>query len=500
MERIINVKVGGNHLSKDSNNAGTRGEANATILRITFDESWDRYGKTVVFWDAHGLNPTRCTLTTDLWETDEENPEETPRTYKLPIPKEALGLAGEFTFVIEGYLLDENQNPIARQISVSGVLEVDDSPITDVVNIPTPSEVAQMQAQYDAIANTIHMAGVYKNNAATSAEASKSSAMSASEQAGVAQGYASTAATASGTAKYWAEQAEIHANDAVNAKDEAETSASNAQQSATNAGQYAQQVYGCVTEAKAEVEACVAEATSAVETLEQKTTTAAAEVASLKQETAEAAAEVEALEKTVGGYKAEVAASVSEASQEAEKAKDSAEEAEGFAIRAENALIKANYIGDNGNWFVWDVLKSEYVDTGIRAQAGSEVYVGANPPASADVWIDPNGDTDDVTARLNALEAIIARLTVRTTTIALLASAWTEDGAGCYQVVEITGVTPYSKVDLQPTAEQLAIFYEKDASFVTENDNGTVTVYCIGTKPTNDYIIQATITEVTEDA
>ena len=44
--------------------------------------------------------------------------------------------------------------------------------------------------------------------------------------------------------------------------------------------------------------------------------------------------------------------------------------------------------------------------------------------------------------------------------------------------------------------EQLAIFYNKDLTFVTENEDGVVTVYAIGQKPTNDYTIQATITEV----
>ena len=39
-------------------------------------------------------------------------------------------------------------------------------------------------------------------------------------------------------------------------------------------------------------------------------------------------------------------------------------------------------------------------------------------------------------------------------------------------------------------------FYEKDITFVTENEGGVVTVYVIGQKPTNDYTIQVTITEV----
>jgi hypothetical protein len=51
-------------------------------------------------------------------------------------------------------------------------------------------------------------------------------------------------------------------------------------------------------------------------------------------------------------------------------------------------------------------------------------------------------------------------------------------------------------VDLTPDVQQLAVFYDKDLTFVTENEGGVVTVYAIGQKPTSDYTIQVTITEV----
>ena len=70
-----------------------------------------------------------------------------------------------------------------------------------------------------------------------------------------------------------------------------------------------------------------------------------------------------------------------------------------------------------------------------------------------------------------------------------------------YQEVVVANaeITPYSKVDLQLSAEQVAIFYEKDLAFVAENDNKVVTVYSIGRKPENDYVIQATVSEVKVD-
>ena len=57
-------------------------------------------------------------------------------------------------------------------------------------------------------------------------------------------------------------------------------------------------------------------------------------------------------------------------------------------------------------------------------------------------------------------------------------------------------ITPNSKVDLQISSAQMVIFYEKSLAFVAENDNGVVTVYCVGAIPQNDYTMQASITEV----
>ena len=78
----------------------------------------------------------------------------------------------------------------------------------------------------------------------------------------------------------------------------------------------------------------------------------------------------------------------------------------------------------------------------------------------------------------------------------LLAEKWEGDADPYKQVVTIEGVTKRSMVTLNPSVEQLAIFHDKDLAFVTENDNGIVTVYAIGDKPENDYTVQVSITEV----
>lgn len=85
---------------------------------------------------------------------------------------------------------------------------------------------------------------------------------------------------------------------------------------------------------------------------------------------------------------------------------------------------------------------------------------------------------------------------IRVANVNLLADNWVGEQSPYSQVVEINGITPYSQVDLTPNVDQLVIFYEKDLTFVTENEDGVVTVFAIGQKPTNDYTIQVTITEV----
>lgn len=100
------------------------------------------------------------------------------------------------------------------------------------------------------------------------------------------------------------------------------------------------------------------------------------------------------------------------------------------------------------------------------------------------------------TLRASVVGVAFGQKSARLTEVKLLANAWAGYASPYSQVVNIEGTTPYSLVDLQPSVEQLEIFHEKDIAFTTENNDGVVTVYVIGDKPTNDYTIQATIMEV----
>lgn len=92
------------------------------------------------------------------------------------------------------------------------------------------------------------------------------------------------------------------------------------------------------------------------------------------------------------------------------------------------------------------------------------------------------------------------------TFITLYGEKWdtdVEDGRRHTQDIteQLTGkITKRSKIDLQPTPQQLLRFYENDVTFTTVNSEGKVRVCAIGTKPDEDYEnIQVTITEVAID-
>lgn len=138
-----------------------------------------------------------------------------------------------------------------------------------------------------------------------------------------------------------------------------------------------------------------------------------------------------------------------------------------LVITAYDIAVKHGFVGTEEEWL--ESLKGDSATDEQVARAVAE-YMAKNPISAGS------------TASIGVVELPAAR--------------WTGEDNLYSQVVSIEGVTENSQVDLTPSVEQLVIFYEKDLTFVTENDGGTVTVYAIGQKPEHDYTIQVTITEV----
>lgn len=102
------------------------------------------------------------------------------------------------------------------------------------------------------------------------------------------------------------------------------------------------------------------------------------------------------------------------------------------------------------------------------------------------------GDTSVANQITSAMSAMKPKLT----NITLQAANWVGDSNPWSQIVTVNGVTSNSRVDLRATALQVVELQDNDIALMAENDNGVVTVYALGGKPTVDYTIQAEITEV----
>lgn len=148
MDGIIDVKVNGYSMSKDSSIAGTQYESNSTKLRITFGENWDGYAKIITFWNALGENPVDIQLGTHLLEDILVS----KSVYIVPIPAEAMTESGAFDFVIQG-----KDNGVVKR-TVGDKLRVLPSPKADRSGEPvdpTPTQAEQIRAEMDAIISDV---------------------------------------------------------------------------------------------------------------------------------------------------------------------------------------------------------------------------------------------------------------------------------------------------------------------------------------------------------
>lgn len=139
-------------------------------------------------------------------------------------------------------------------------------------------------------------------------------------------------------------------------------------------------------------------------------------------------------------------------------------------------------------------VETKLTDETIAAYKGLRTYI-KDTTISNDAGADM--ELEYVMDAKKYIDSLIPQASAeRVTNVSLPAAAWKGSGTLYSQVVSIAGITENSQVNLTPSVEQLAIFYEKDITFVTENDGGVVTIYVIGQKPQNDYTIQANIVEV----
>lgn len=136
-----------------------------------------------------------------------------------------------------------------------------------------------------------------------------------------------------------------------------------------------------------------------------------------------------------------------------------------------------------------DALHDLVGDTAVSDQieAAQTVYVGPEEPTNPNikVWINTSEEGTGVVPVLP-----------RIATVTLAANAWSGSSEPYSQAVSIATATATSKVDLQPTAQQIVALQNSETSLMIENNNGAFTCYAIGSKPTQDYTMQVLIQEV----
>ena len=87
-----------------------------------------------------------------------------------------------------------------------------------------------------------------------------------------------------------------------------------------------------------------------------------------------------------------------------------------------------------------------------------------------------------------------------TITATLKVADWLGDTSPYSQVVAVNGVTSRTKVDLQPTMDQVSMMYSQSVGFFTMNEGGVVRAFAVGNRPTEEFTFQITMTEVESDA
>lgn len=167
-----------------------------------------------------------------------------------------------------------------------------------------------------------------------------------------------------------------------------------------------------------------------------------------------------------------------------------------------NWLKAANFIPKQGELIIYDiddVYTYERFKIGDGKTLVSElpfsvaqledfgIYIGSDEPTDTNIkiWINTSEEGTGVIPLLP-----------RIATITLTSGAWTGSSNPWSQVITVNGVGVNSKIDLQPTAQQIVALQNADIALMAENNNGVVTVYALGGKPTVDYTMQVLITEV----
>lgn len=152
------------------------------------------------------------------------------------------------------------------------------------------------------------------------------------------------------------------------------------------------------------------------------------------------------------------------------------------------------------NIYVWTI--NGWVDNGqIQGPEGKTGPQGPEGPQG-------NPGKDGLTTSVNGVQQVGGNITLtasdigaqsenRLSTVTLAVNSWTENGSNFSQIISISGIGINDKIDVQPNGNVInQMLNDGVVAIYFGNENGVVTAYSVGAKPTADLTVQVTLSEV----
>ena len=145
--RVITAYCADETMQLSSSIAGAAGSSNAVTLRLSFSSVWDGTTKKVYFYDATKAQSVCIICTTDNLVSGEAD------MYDIPIPAEALDVAGKLLLTVKGVVVS---GTTAERVMVSATATMDvleaDIPSGDNAPVePTPTQAEQLLASVNSV-------------------------------------------------------------------------------------------------------------------------------------------------------------------------------------------------------------------------------------------------------------------------------------------------------------------------------------------------------------
>lgn len=334
--RVITAYCADETMQLSSSIAGAAGSSNAVTLRLSFSSVWDGTTKKVYFYDATKAQSVCIICTTDKIVSGEAD------MYDIPIPAEALDVAGKLLLTVKGVVVS---GTTAERVMVSAtatmdVLEADIPSGDNTPAEPNATQSEQLQSEINGIKGDIATVVANASTIASSASAASASASAAAASQSAAASSATAAAASQAAVKTSETNAASSESTATAKAGEASISASVAKTSETNAAASA----GTAT-TKADAAAASASAAKTSETNAKTSETNAANsaaVASASQSSAASSASAAATSETNAAASATAAAnSAAQAAQIVGGDFATKADAQGYATTAKSEAVSA---------------------------------------------------------------------------------------------------------------------------------------------------------------